>query len=117
MGDCHPRYVRVLGTFNLIPMAKIPTSYQDLRAPASAGGCHFIEIFWSVDVVRDTRQCENNARKSSCLGCGEMRQKTIVPKAQRKQISRRSPSCICAATSRVWCKNSAPRRRTINDLL
>jgi hypothetical protein len=65
-------------------MVEIPTPNQSLRASISVGRCDFIEIFGPVDVARNTREFENNAGKSSCLGCGEMRQEAIVPKTQRK---------------------------------
>jgi hypothetical protein len=99
------------------PIAEIPASHKFLRLPFSAGSREFAEIFGTIDIPRDPRQLENNTRQAGGFCGGQMRQETIVPKAQREQISRRPPGCIRSAPRRIRCKHSATRRSAIDNLL
>src|SRR5271163_1328401 len=86
---------------NLIPVAEVPASYQPLRSPVSASSSQFEEILGTIDIARNPGQSQDNARQAGCLGRGQMRQKTVIPEAQREQIGWRPPGCVGAAPGYV----------------
>jgi hypothetical protein len=105
------------GIFYLLPGRKIPTSHEPLRLPISAGGGQFVKIFRTIRIARNARQLEYDTGEASCLCGGEMRQKTVIAKAERKQIGWRAEGGIRAASGCIWHQKGATLRRGIDDLL
>jgi hypothetical protein len=86
---------------NLNPGGQIPTPQKFLRASLSGRRSHNAEIFRPVDIPRNARQFQHNARPAGCLGGRKVRQETVVAKAQRKKVRRSPPGRIGPAPSRI----------------
>ena len=105
------------GMFDLIPTAKIPASHQLLRLPFSTSSRQLKKILRTIDIASNPGQFEHNTRQSRSIRRGPVRQKAVVPKAKRKQITGRPPGRICPTSRRIRNQHRASVRRTVDDLL